>query len=298
MANDAPITGSRADWLTDRILRGLLALVMAVPYRRRVPLMGWIVANLIAPLAGYRRRAEAHLHFVYPEMPRQTRARLAKEVCDNFGRTLIENYSWREFGAHLSETPPQGDGIAAVKAAAEAGRAVIFVTGHFGNHEAPRHVLTRMGLTIGGLYRPMANPFFNAHYARTMSSWGGPVFAQGRKGTIGFAKHLKSGGMATLLFDVANAGGINVPFLGHPARTATSAADLALRCDALVVPYFGIRQPDGLSFAIVVEDPISHGTPELMMQEMTRRLEAQIKSNPGQWFWVHRRWKQPRRPRR
>ena len=298
MTEDAPVTGSRTDWLTDRILRGLLAGVMAVPYRRRVPLMGWIVAQVIAPLAGYRRRAAAHLAMIYPDMPPLTRARLAREVCDNFGRTLIENYSWRDFGAHLAGTQVTGDGLAAVQAAAKAGRPVIFVTGHFGNHEAPRHVLTQTGLTIGGLYRPMANPFFNAHYAKTMSSWGGPVFAQGRRGTAGFARHLKNGGMATLLFDVANAGGINIPFLGHPARTATSAADIALRTGALVIPYFGIRQPDGLSFAIVVDAPIAEGAPEDMMAEMTRRLEARIAENPGQWFWVHRRWKQPRRPRR
>ena len=185
-----------------------------------------------------------------------------------------------------------------MQSAKEAGRPVLFVTGHFGNHEAPRHVLTQLGFTIGGLYRPIANPFVNAHYAQTMEAWGGPVFPQGRKGTIGFAKHLKSGGMATLLFDVASSSGINISFLGKPARTATSAADLALRFDALVVPYFGVRRPDGLSFDVYVEDPIQHDTPEKMMQDMTQRLEARIAAHPEQWFWVHRRWKQPRKPKR
>ncbi len=297
MTDDAPLSGSKADWITDRLLRGLLGLVMLVPYRRRVPLMGWIVARVIGPVTGYKRRAARHLEMVYPTMPAGARARLATAVCNNFGRTLIENYSWKAFGAHLAQTEPQGPGIDALLQAEEDGKPVIFVTGHYGNHEAPRHVLTQMGLTIGGLYRPMSNPFFNDHYAKTMSSWGGPVFAQGRAGTIGFAKHLKSGGMATLLFDVANAGGINIPFLGHPARTATSAADLANRLDAVVIPYFGVRQPDGLSFDIHVENPITPGTPQEMMGEMTRRLEARIEASPEQWFWVHRRWKQPRHPK-
>jgi KDO2-lipid IV(A) lauroyltransferase len=166
----------------------------------------------------------------------------------------------------------------------------MFVTAHYGNHEAPRQVLTAMGHSIGGLYRPMLNPYFNAHYAKTMTSWGGPVFAQGRRGTMGFARHLKSGGMGTLLFDVS-ASGISLPFLGQPAHTATSAADIALRLDALVIPYFGIRQPDGLSFAVEVEAPIAPASPAQMMAEMTGRLEAQIARDPAQWFWVHRRWK-------
>lgn len=270
---------------------------MLVPYTRRVPLMGWIMAHVICRLTGYRKRAATHLQMVYPQLSVSARADLAIAVCDNFGRTLIENYSWKDFDAYLSESVAQGPGLDALAAADKAGRPVIFVTGHIGNHEAPRHVLTRTGLTIGGLYRPMANSYFNDHYALTMSSWGGPVFAQGRQGTIGFAKHLRAGGKATLLFDVASAGGINIPFMGHPARTATSAADLAIRLNAVVIPYFGIRRPDGLRFDIYVEAPIESGTPESMMREMTRRLEARIDATPEQWFWVHRRWKQPKNPK-
>lgn len=288
------VNGSWGDWLTDRVLRGLLGAVMLLPFRVRVPVMGQIVARVIGPLTGYRKRAEVHLGMIYPDMPANARKRLSIAVCDNFGRTLIENYSWRAFGKHLSHTAPQGPGLHALQEAVDTGKPIIFVTGHIGNHEAPRHVLTQMGHTIGGLYRPMSNPFFNAHYAKTMSSWGGPVFAQGRQGTIGFAKHLKSGGMATLLFDVATSGGENISFLGKPARTATSAADLALRLNAVVIPYFGIRSADGLNFEIHVETPIAPGSPIQMMQEMTKRLEARIAVTPDQWFWVHRRWKQPK----
>ncbi len=284
-------TGTRADWIADRVIRGLLWSVLRLPYARRVPLMGWIMSRVIGPLSGYRRRAETNLQMVYPDVPILTRRSLATAVCDNFGRTLIENYAWEELGMQLATTQATGAGLAALEDAAAKGKPVIFVTGHFGNHEAPRHVLTQRGYQIGGLYRPMANAYFNDHYAKTMSSWGGPVFEQGRQGTIGFAKHLKAGGMATLLFDVANAGGVDIPFMGHPARTALSAAELALRFDALVIPYFAVRQPDGLSFLITVEAPIAHGSAEDMMHEATKRLEAQVRAHPEQWFWVHRRWK-------
>lgn len=292
MATENHPQGSRADWLTDRVLRGLLGAVMRLPFETRVRTMGQIMAKGVGPLSGYRKRAATHLAMVYPEKDSAEIAALAGGVCDNFGRTLIENYSWREFGQRLSTTAPTGKGLTALSEARQDHKPVIFVTGHIGNHEAPRHVLTQQGMTIGGLYRPMSNPFFNAHYAKTMSSWGGPVFEQGRRGTAGFAKHLKAGGMATLLFDVASARGINIPFLGHPARTATSAADLALRMDALVLPYFGIRKEDGIGFNVDVEAPITHDTPEAMMLEMTARLEARVHAHPAQWFWVHRRWKQ------
>ena len=187
-----------------------------------------------------------------------------------------------------------GDGLTAIAQAKADNRPVIFVTGHFGNHEAPRHILSHMGYDIGGLYRPMTNAYFNDHYAKTMTAWGGPVFAQGKRGTIGFARHLKSGGMGTLLFDVAASSGQPVNFLGRPANTATSAADLALKFDALVVPYFGKRAADGLSFDVTVQAPIATGSAAQMMQDMTDRLAAMVTDAPEQWFWVHRRWKMRR----
>ncbi|MFT6296749.1 MAG: KDO2-lipid IV(A) lauroyltransferase [Yoonia sp.] len=253
--------------------------------------MGAALRRAIGPLAGYRRRAEANLAMIYPDMPPDVRRKVADGVCDNFGRTLIENYSWQEFANRLATTKPTGDGLAAIAQAKAQGRPVIFVTGHFGNHEAPRHVLTRIGYDVGGLYRPMTNAYFNAHYTPTMTAWGGPVFEQGRRGTMGFARHLKAGGMGTLLFDVANKKGIPIKFMGKAANTATSAADLAIKLDALVVPYFGTRQTDGISFDVAVQSPINHGTPAQMMQDMTDRLTDKVTDYPDQWFWVHRRWK-------
>ncbi|MDX8352260.1 lauroyl acyltransferase [Cognatiyoonia sp. IB215182] len=272
------------------MLRTLIGALRLMPYEKRVAMMGTMLHRAIGPLVGYRKRAEDNLALIYPDMSANERRRIAEACCDNFGRTIMENYSWQEFGARLADLEPTGGGLAPLAQAAADDRPVIFVTAHFGNHEAPRHVLTRMGHVIGGLYRPMQNAYFNDHYAKTMTSWGGPVFAQGRKGTMGFARHLKSGGMGTLLFDVS-AQGIVLPFLGHPARTATSAADIALKMDALVIPYFGIRRDDGLSFKVVVEEPVAPGTPTAMMAAMTERLEARIADNPEQWFWIHRRWK-------
>ncbi len=264
--------------------------MLRLPYDTRVPLMGSALRRVIGPLTGYRKRAEDNLTLIYPDMRDPARRQLAEACCDNFGRTLIENYAWHEFGERLRQTKPTGAGLASLQDATDAKRPVIFVTAHFGNHEAPRQVLTAMGHTIGGLYRPMQNAYFNDHYAKTMTSWGGPVFAQGRSGTTGFVRHLRKGGVGTLLFDVS-APGMSIPFMGHRARTATSAADIALKLDALVIPYFGIRQPDGMSFAAEVEAPITHSTPRDMMIEMNARLEAQIARNPEQWFWIHRRWK-------
>ena len=278
------------DRATDLVLRGLIAGLRLLPYPQRVALGGAVSRRVVGPLAGYRRRALANLALIHPGWPAARRRAVADATLDNFGRTLIENYSGTDLARRLAGTRPAGPGLAALEEARAAGRAVLFVTGHFGNHEAPRHVLAALGYRVGGIYRAMRNPHVNAHYVATLGAVSGEVFEQGRQ-TAGFVRALRAGGMMTILFDVHDARGIPLLFLGRTALSTTSPADLARRYDAVVIPYFGIRRPDGLDFEVVLEAPVAHGPPEAMMREMTARLEARIAEHPGQWLWVHRRWK-------
>lgn len=291
MTRTSQTAGRLADKLTDLVLRGLIGMMLALPYAMRVRLMGWIVARIVGPVAGYGHRARANLALIHPDWSSARRRAVAKAVLDNVGRTLIENYSGAELSQRVAAAPRRGEGWDALETATAAGRPVLFVTGHFGNHEAARHQLQAQGYPTGGIYRAMVNPFFNAHYVETLASVSGPVFERGRRGTAGFVRHLRGGGRATILFDVHDFHGVPIDFLGRPAMTSTSAAELALRYDAVVIPYFAVRCADGLSFDIWLEAPIAHDTPEAMMRAMTARLEARITASPDQWFWVHRRWK-------
>lgn len=292
-----PASGGWKDWATDRVLRGTIWLALSLPLRVRLWLMGRLVRHVVAPFAGYRQRAMDNLAHVWPEMGRSERQRLADRVADNAGRTMIDNYDVAGLLRRMADAPISGEGLAAVQSARAEGRPVLFVTGHFGNFEAPRAALVARGYRIGGLYRPMSNPFFNAHYAANMHKLSDPVFEQGRRGTMGLIRHIREGGMGVLLFDVYDSAGVTIDFMGRPAPTLTSAADIALKTGALLVPFFGIRHPDGVGFDAVFEAPVPHGDPVEMMRQVTERLESRIRKNPDQWFWIHRRWK-PKRQRK
>lgn len=282
----------RADhFLVNLGARGLIGLALTLPYSWRVGFVGWLMRRVIGPLAGYRSRALENLQLVWPDLPAAERKRIAEAALDNAGRTLIENYSTQAFLARTRKIEPEGPGYGALQAARDARRPVILVSGHFGNYEAARAALVSRGFVIGGLYRNLSNRYFNAHYVRTMQAFGGPVFPQGRAGTAGFVRHLKEGGQLVLLFDQDIPGAPELAFLGHPARTALSAAELALRLKADLIPFFATRMPDGLGFSVTLDAPIPHSDPEAMMGAVTRALEARVRAHPGQWFWIHRRWK-------
>lgn len=278
-------------WAVDRLLRAAIGAALLLPYERRVRTMGWLMRALIAPLAGYNARSRDNLAMIFPEIPAPDRRRMARAVADNVGRTLIENYSGADFLARLATEVPRGAGLAALEAARADGRPAILVSGHFGNYEAPRAALVARGFAIGGLYKPMRNPYFNAHYVRTMEGFGGPVFPQGAAGTKGFVRHLKAGGMLVLLIDQRMATGEPLDFLGQRARTALSAAELALRYDAVLLPFYGTRRPDGLTFDVEIEAPVPPTDPVTMTQALNDSLAVRVRAHPEQYFWVHRRWR-------
>lgn len=278
-------------WLQHLTFHGLVAVLLILPYRWRVPLCGWIVSRIVAPLAGFNKRIRNNLAMVMPDLPEAEVNRILREVPDNVGRTLIEIYSGQEFTQRAAALPLTGDGVETLAEAFAQKRPVILVTAHFGNYDATRAALRARGYPVGALYMEMANKPFNARYIEAISQIGTPLFPRGRKGLADMVKFLKSGGMLGMLTDQHMVSGELLPFFGHEALTALSAAELALKYDALVVPAYAIRQPDGLSFKVVIEAPIPHGDPIEMTQALSNSLEALVRQHMGQWFWIHKRWK-------
>ena len=272
-------------------LRAAFGLVLALPYRWRVPAMGWLASRVIAPLAGWRRRVRRNLALALPDLPRDEVERLARAVPDNAGRTLIEIYSGAEFVARAKAAPIEGPGLAALEAARAAGRPVILVTAHFGNYDVARAALIARGHDMGALYRRMRNPYFNDHYVRAIGIIGQPLFEQGRRGMMQLVKHLRGGGVLGILTDLYARDGVPLPFFGQPAMTSLVTAELALKYDAVLIPTFGIRAPNGLDFTVRLEAPVPHGNAETMTQAVNDQLEALVRAHMEQWFWIHRRWK-------
>ncbi len=283
--------GHRADYLSNLVLQGAIRLALALPYETRVRLMGQLVSRVIAPLAGYRRRIRENLAHTCPDLSEAEVARLCRAVPNNVGRTLIEIYSGPEFVARAIEAPIEGPGLARLEAARAQGRPVILVTGHMGNYDAVRANLIHRGYDMGALYRRMSNPYFNAHYVRSISRIGTPLFEQGRKGMIEMVRHIRSGGILGILTDLYVQDGEALTFFGKKARTSLVTAELALKFNAALIPVYGLRDPDGLGFRIVAQDEIPHSDPITMTQAVNDGLESLVRENMDQWFWIHRRWK-------
>lgn len=270
---------------------GALRLVALVPYERRVPLGGWAMRRVISPLLGYPDRIRNNLSMVYPQMSASDQSLMVQRVTDHIGRTVTEIFSPDDLLATAKNTPVSGAGATAVIEAQAVGQPVIFVSGHLGNYDVWRAALTQRGMALGALYRKMNNTRFNNYYVSKIESVSQPMFPRGRQGLAEMIKFLRQGNAVALLIDQHVKEGAPLEFFGETAHTAVSAAEMALKYKALLVPIYAIRQPDGLNFEIIIEDPVPHGDPLEMTQKLNDSLEAQVRVHTSQWFWVHRRWK-------
>ena len=281
------------DWLVAEGVHLLLILGGLIPYAARVRAISWIAGRLVAPLTAYPRRIRANLALVCPELPAEEVTRITRRVPVNATRTLIEIHYSDAFKRRLEGAPVRGqEWLDAAVEAQAAGRPVILVSGHFGNYDVPRIVLGARGHPVGGLYRPMKNRFYNDRYVAMIGRISGPVFPRGRRGLAEMVRWLREGGAVGLLIDQRMPAGVPLRFFGHPAWTALSAAEMAVKYGALILPAYGRRiGPHGLDFEAIFEAPLPHGDPAAMTQALNDSLEAQVRANMDQWLWLHRRWK-------
>lgn len=284
-------TRSNTDWWVDR------AAACAIGLGRALPVDGQrILAHRLAAqgFSKQKNRAVEQLQMIWPDMPLAEAEDCARGSVETMLRGTFEIADSRRLLARSQDNgwTLSGDGLAALAEAKAAGQPVILATGHFGNWEAARAALTRQGYEIGGLYRPLNNGYLDDRWAAILAGLSGPVFPRGRQGLRGMLKYLRSGGMLVILPDQFFAGGALLDFLGHPAPTSLAAAEMALRFDAPLVPFYGTR--DGTGFSISVEAPIPPSTPEIMMQAVNDSLATKVREHTDQWLWPHRRWKPAR----
>jgi len=284
-----PPRSARARRWRGAAIRGLARLILALPYPARVRVAGWLGGRVLAPLGGLPARIEPALRHFMPHLPPDRIAAIAREVPVNLARLMAENFSGADFAAHARKSPLTGPGLAALDAARAAGRPAILVTAHFGNWDAGRAALLAQGFRVGGVYQPFPDPWLNARYVAAIGAVGQPLFSTGRDGVAGMIRFLRGGGVVGILADLDRPQGVLVDFLGQPTRTLLTMAEMALKYDAVLIPIYGIRQPDGLSFRVLLDTPVAPGTPLAMTRAINDSLSAQIARHPEQWVWWHNR---------
>ncbi|PZQ50339.1 MAG: acyltransferase [Rhodovulum sulfidophilum] len=286
MAGPKPRWASYLAYLPQAALLGVFRALPAGPRGRLASRVGRFAVNQVPRL---RNRIEGNLRLIFPERDAAWRHAVRQGVGDNFGRTIIETMTMRDFQRQASWTEPEGPGWQAMLDSLAAGKGVFLVSGHFGQWEAVRGLLLSRGIETGGVFRPIKNPYLNADYTACLEAGGKPMVDRDNAGMRAMIRHIRGGGIMSILMDQYTKRGHEIDFLGHPAPSGTMIAELAVKYDLPMIPAYGTRQPDG-RIRITFEAPIPRGTAVEMTEAAAASLGARVRATPGQYFWLHRRW--------
>jgi KDO2-lipid IV(A) lauroyltransferase len=279
--------------------RTLIAFIRKLPLRL-VARIGRISGGLMFYLDGRHRRVVlGNLTRCFdPEKSTEQIAAIARE---NF-RRIGENYlcAVKTGGMSMAELKPHLEFSGFEKLPAPGSgkplQNVVAAIGHFGNFELYARIQDiRPDLQGATTYRALRQPALN-RLMQSLRGENGCRFFERRSEGGKLRELLNRGGTILGLLSDQSSAGFRGPFLGHDCNTSLAPAVLALRyhCDLFSI----ICHRTGLAmWRLEVGEKIQtsfNGKPrtsEDIMREVNLALEAAVRRDPANWFWVHRRWK-------
>ena len=255
--------------------------------------LGWCLGQLLYVLAVPRRKvALRNLALCFPKATVAQRSRWARETFVVFCQTWLDR-SWLWFAPR--EVVQRRVRLQGALNELEGDTPTIIFAPHFYGMDAGGTALT--------LHTPRAfTSIFSTHPDPAVDAW----FMAGRQrfgdvrmlnradGVKPIISNLRKGGLLYLLSDMDFGPGesIFVPFYGVPTATVPSLPRFARLGRAKVIGMYTRLTPIGYVAEIT---PAWEGYPsddvEADTAQMNLRLQTYIDTMPGQYYWVHKRFK-------
>jgi len=281
-------------------LRVVSMLLHAWPVNLNLAAAKLIGSALYAVDKRHRERALGNLRRSFPDMPQARREIMARRSMQQlvmlgvdviFTTRLVHIDTWSKY-VRLANFRKTLDHLI------DRNRGLILLTGHYGNWEILGYVLATMGFDTTSIARPLDNPYVNDWLLGVRERKGQKIIDK-KGATSDVTDILESGGTVGFIAD-QNAGskGLFVDFFGRKASTYKSIGLLAMQYDVPVVVGYARRVNDQFLFDVGVQDVIypddwkSQDDPlRYITQRYTKGIEDFVRADPGQYLWVHRRWK-------
>ena len=191
------------------------------------------------------------------------------------------------------------EGEEIVKKYQDAGKKIIFITGHQGNWELlSQSIAIKFDLTLVGVGRKLDSNLmdkilkenrerFNVEMVYKKGAMKGCIRALGQKKAVG------------ILVDqsIRKNQSIEVDFFNHPATHTPLASILSRKFEIDLIPAF-ISTDDYKNYHVKIYEPIKTIKTESQEEDLKELTQAQanamqrtIEAHPKEWFWMHKRWK-------
>jgi KDO2-lipid IV(A) lauroyltransferase len=207
-----------------------------------------------------------------------------------FTPRLVKKYNWRDYSRYKTAEK--------AKWLMQEGRGLLMIAAHYSNFEVMGYLLGLFGFNVYSIARPLDNKFINKYLYEVRQRGRQKIID--KKGAAELMDKIASKG-ATLCFIAdqdAGKKGIFVDFFGRKASTYKSIALLAITNNLPIGVGYSRRIDNRFYFEIGVNRVImpeewaeKDDAVEWITAEYTKAIEAFVREEPSQYWWLHRRWK-------
>ena len=263
--------------------------------------VGGRIVRTVGPFLPAHRTAMANLALAFPDLDPAARRALAGEAWDNLGRTGAE-YAHLHTLFDVDAADPasqrmQVSGEGHFADLRDDGKPGLIFSAHLANWELPAICAARYGLDATAIFRPPNDAASARLVQEVRRETMGGLAAAGQGAVFAMQGVVERGGHLGQLIDQHFTRGVVVEFFGRPVLVNPLLGKLARHYEC---PVHGVRvvRRDGARFSLELTPPLdlprdASGAIDVQgaMQAMTRVVEDWIRENPGQWLWMHRRWR-------
>lgn len=288
------------DWLLAVFVVVLVELMRLLPTDAAINASAR-VARTLGPWLPAHRVGRKNLALAMPELSDKERAKVLSDAWDSLGRMAAEFvFVDRIFDVdpdNLNAGRIEVEGVETFVRIREGGRPSIMFTAHTANWELLAVCAARFGLDVAVLFRPLNNALLGRWLDRVRGSVMGSLIESRKGALLALGAVLERGGNVGLLVDQRFHRGLSLPFFGHPAKTNPALGTLTRRYDCDVYASRAVRLPGG-RIRLELKGPIELPRDasgaidvEATMARVNGIVEGWVRENPGQWLWMHRRWR-------
>ena len=225
----------------------------------------------------------------------------------NFDVKDLINDMWGNYGRILCEYPFIGflsgrnddkyltvNGSEVLDRLKRENKKAVFISGHFNNFELMAMQISKQGIDLAAIYRPLNNIFLNKKMENIRKKFiCKNQIKKGIAGTREIIKFINEGHSIALMIDQRVSEGIESKFFDKNAFTTTIPAQLHLKYGLEIIPVY-IERKNKHHFIIYFYEPLNfdnNKNQNYITNKLNNTLEKLILKNPSQWIWTHDRWK-------
>ncbi len=272
---------------------GLLRLIQLLPHRVLLA-VGRMIGRLVRRLPlHFAQVARCNLTLCLPQLSPQERERVLDEHFEALGMGLCESaMTWWGRDADIARLS-RIEGIEHLRHALEQGRGAILLTAHFTTLEIGARVLNTQ-VPLNAMHKRPKNALLAHFFERHRGRHALRVFS--RDNVRGMVRALRENECVWYAPDQSyrKKGAAMIHFFGVPAATNVFTSRLATLTGAQVLFVAHERLAGNAGYRVTLHPAPADYPSESVVddaEQFHRFVESEVRRNPAQYWWIHRRFK-------